>query len=129
VEDDVLTKILVTILVILGAIVYLRRGRGHKVNRIADMADAQKSPLLSRVIIYTMIAVSMLASAGYWGWSWYDDNTVVEVTITSPIEAMTNSYKVRKKDIEAQRITTVDGIQIRLSNQERLTIKTTNSPQ
>ncbi len=42
---------------------------------------------------------------------------------------MTNSYKVRKKDIEAQRITTVDGIQIRLSNQERLTIKTTNSPQ
>ncbi|WP_392341791.1 hypothetical protein [uncultured Shewanella sp.] len=91
--------------------------------------DAQKSPLLSRVIIYTMIAVSMLASAGYWGWSWYDDNTVVEVTITSPIEAMTNSYKVRKKDIEAQRITTVDGIQIRLSNQERLTIKTTNSPQ
>jgi hypothetical protein len=53
----------------------------------------------------------------------YDENTVVEVTITSPIEAMTTSYKVRKKDIEAKRITTVDGIQIRLSNQERLTIK------
>lgn len=123
-EDNVLTKILVTILVILGAIVYLRRGRGHKVNRITEMANAQKSPLFSRVIIYTMIAVSMLASAGYWGWSWYDDNTVVEVTITSPIEAMTDSYKVRKKDIEAQRITTVDGIQIRLSNQERLTVKT-----
>ncbi|MFT5759715.1 MAG: TRAP-type C4-dicarboxylate transport system permease small subunit [Alteromonadaceae bacterium] len=122
-EDNVLTKILVTILVILGAIVYLRRGRGHKVNRITEMANTQKSPLFSRVIIYTMIAVSMLASAGYWGWSWYDDNTVVEVTITSPIKAMTDSYKVRKKDIEAQRITTVDGIQIRLSNQERLTVK------
>ncbi|AZG72147.1 hypothetical protein [Shewanella livingstonensis] len=123
-----LTKILVTILVILGAIVYLRRGRGHKVNRITEMANTQKSPLFSRVIIYTMIAVSMLASAGYWGWSWYDDNTVVEVTITSPIEAMTDSYKVRKKDIEAQQITTVDGIQIRLSNQERLTVKAVEAP-
>jgi hypothetical protein len=123
VEDNVLTKILVTILVILGAIVYLRRGRGSKASRSAAMADAQNSPFFSRVIIHAMIAVSMLATAGYWGWSWYDDNTVVDVTISSPIEAMTASYKVRKKDIEAQRITTVDGIQIRLSNQERLTVK------
>jgi predicted transcriptional regulator of viral defense system len=69
-----------------------------------------------------MIALSMLATAGYWGWGWYDDNTVVQVTISSPIEAMTASYKVRKKDIQEQRITTIDGIQIRLSNQERLTV-------
>jgi len=55
----------------------------------------------------------------------YDDNTVVDVTISSPIEAMTASYKVRKKDIEAEKITTIDGIQIRLSNQERLAIKAT----
>ena len=87
------------------------------------MPDPNKSSFLSRAIVYAMIAVSMLATAGYWGWAWYDDNTVVEVTITSPIDAMSDSYKVRKKDIEAQRITTVDGIQIRLSNQERLTVK------
>ncbi|WP_137222961.1 hypothetical protein [Shewanella sp. MEBiC00475] len=118
-----LTKILVTILVIVGAIVYLRRGRGSNVNRNTVMADMQSSPFFSRVIIYTMIAVSMLASASYWGWSWYDDNTIVDVTISSPVEAMSASYKVRKKDIEDQRITTVDGIQIRLSNQERLTVK------
>ncbi len=122
-EDIVLTKILVTILVIVGAIVYLRRGRGSNVNRNTVMADMQSSPFFSRVIIYTMIAVSMLASASYWGWSWYDDNTIVDVTISSPVEAMSASYKVRKKDIEDQRITTVDGIQIRLSNQERLTVK------
>ncbi|MGX9460775.1 hypothetical protein ACWXWU_05950 [Shewanella sp. A14] len=118
-----LTKILITILVILGATVYLRSGRGRKVSSNAAITTAEKAPFFSRMIIYTMIAVSMLASAGYWGWGWYDDNTVVEVTITSPIEAMTTSYKVRKKDIEAQRITTIDGIQIRLSNQERLTVK------
>ena len=120
-----LTKILVTLLVIIGAIVYLRRGRGNKVSRSAAMAETEKYPFFSRAIIYAMIAMSMLATAGYWGWSLYDDNTVVDVTISSPIEAMTASYKVRKKDIEAKKITTIDGIQIRLSNQERLTIKAT----
>lgn len=122
-EDNVLTKILVTILVIVGAIVYLRRGRGSKVNRSAALIAAERSPLFSRVLIYSMIALSMIASASYWGWSWYDDNTIVDVTISSPIDAMSTRYKVRKKDIEDQRITTVDGIQIRLSNQERLTVK------
>lgn len=119
-----LTKILITILVIVGAVVYLRRGRGNPKNRIVDMPEPHTSPLFSRAIVYIMIAISMLATAGYWGWGWYDDNTIVEVTISSPIEAMTASYQVRKKDIEEQRITTIDGIQIRLSNQERLTVNT-----
>ena len=117
-----LTKILITMLVIIGAVVYLRRGRSNKVTHSNTTFHIEKPPLLSRVIIYTMIALSMLATAGYWGWGWYDDNTVVQVTISSPIEAMTASYKVRKKDIQEQRITTIDGIQIRLSNQERLTV-------
>ncbi|MCL1065750.1 hypothetical protein L2735_02875 [Shewanella olleyana] len=117
-----LTKILVTLLVIVGAFAYLRSGRGSKVSRSEALA-VESSPFLSRAVIYAMIAVSMIASAGFWGWTWYDDNTVVEVTISSPVEAMSASYQVRKKDIEAQRITTVDGIQIRLSNQERITVK------
>ncbi|ARD21289.1 MULTISPECIES: hypothetical protein [Shewanella] len=122
-----LTKILVTLLVIAGAFAYIRSGRGTKVSNNDKLLAGENSPFFSRVVIYAMIAVSMLASAGYWGWTWYDDNTIVEVTISSPVEAMSASYQVRKKDIEAQRITTVDGIQIRLSNQERLTVKATES--
>nr|WP_303648620.1 hypothetical protein [Shewanella metallivivens] len=107
----------------MGAVVYLRRGQHRKVSYSTRTIEIEKPPVLSKMTIYAMIAVSMLATAGYWGWGWYDDNTIVEVTISSPIEAMTASYKVRKKDIEDQRITTIDGIQIRLSNQERLTVK------
>nr|WP_283106199.1 hypothetical protein [Shewanella saliphila] len=106
----------------MGAVVYLRRGRNRNV-KYTRTIEIEKPPVLSKIAIYSMIAVSMLATAGYWGWGWYDDNTIVEVTISSPIEAMTASYQVRKKDIEDQRITTIDGIQIRLSNQERLTVK------
>ena len=118
-----LTKILITILVILSALMYLRRGRSPKTSYNTKTIEIEKPPLLSKIAIYAMIALSMLATAGYWGWGWYDDNTIVEVTISSPIEAMTASYKVRKKDIHEQRITTVDGVHIRLSNQERLTVE------
>lgn len=121
-----LTKIFITLFIVIGAVVYLRRGRGKKVPLASD--NREQPPLRSKVVIYTTIALSMLVTAGYWCWSWYDDNTVVQVTISSPIEAMTASYQVRKKDIKEQRITTIDGIQIRLSSQERLTVKPLATP-
>lgn len=108
---------------------YIRSGRGKKESSALISMGSNSSPLFSKLIIYPMIAVSMLATAAFWGWSWYDDNTVVEVTISSPVEAMSATYQVRKKDIEAQRITTVDGIQIRLSNQERITVAAPSTPE
>ncbi|MDO6619817.1 MULTISPECIES: hypothetical protein [unclassified Shewanella] len=117
-----LTKILVTLLVIVACVLYIRSGRGTKKKPALVSMGSDSSPLFSKLIIYPMIAVSMLVTAAFWGWSWYDDNKIVQVTISSPVEAMSATYYVRKKDIEAQRITTVDGIQIRLSNQERITV-------
>ncbi|WP_144213076.1 hypothetical protein [Shewanella donghaensis] len=117
-----LTKLIVTLLVILACVMYIRSGRAKKESPALVSMGSDSSPLFSKLIIYPMIAVSMLATAAFWGWSWYDDNTIVEVTISSPVEAMSTTYQVRKKDIEAQRITTIDGIQIRLSNQERITV-------
>ncbi len=68
------------------------------------------------------IAVSMVGSIGYWYWNWQDGNQVVRVTIVSPKVDRTSVYQVRKKDIFINQITTVDGINIRLSNQERVII-------
>ncbi|WP_348272997.1 hypothetical protein [Shewanella aestuarii] len=122
----VLTKILITLLVIIGASFYLRKGR--KVSKteqaIADQGrfGGSQNPFFNRVLVYGLIAVSMLATAAYWGWNWYDENQVVTVQISSPIAAMSATYQVRKKDIHASKITTLDGIEIRLSNQERVTI-------
>ncbi|GAA0780036.1 MULTISPECIES: hypothetical protein [Pseudomonadati] len=121
-----LTKILVTLLVIIGALFYLRRGRKTPTKTQQAIVEQTKHPLTNKVIIYGVIALSMLSTAVFWGWNLYDDNRIVTVQISSPIEAMSSQYQVRKKDIHARKITTVDGIEIRLSNQERVTISDYN---
>lgn len=123
-----LTKILITLLVIIGASFYLRKGRNvtktEQAIRSQGRFGGSQNPFFNRILVYGLIAVSMLATASYWGWNWYDENQVVTVQISSPMEAMSAVYQVRKKDIQARKITTIDGIEIRLSNQERVTIST-----
>nr|WP_153664433.1 hypothetical protein [Shewanella intestini] len=102
---------------------YLRHGR-KKQQQVTTKYELANEGRFSgaKLSIYCLILLSLSATVAYWGWGWYQDNIIVNVTITSPLEQKTQTYQVRKKDIEMQRITTVDGVQIRLSNQERITI-------
>ncbi|BAJ01703.1 hypothetical protein [Shewanella violacea] len=114
-----LTKILITALVIVGAFFYLR-----KPARLPAQTEieAEGKSIMLRYIFMGLIAVSMLGSTGYWYWNWQDGNQVVTVTIVSPIKDSTSVYHVRKKDIFNNKLTTVEGIHIRLSDQDRVII-------
>ncbi|WP_299797006.1 hypothetical protein [uncultured Shewanella sp.] len=114
-----LTKILVTLLVIAGALFYIRKpARAVRAEKTADVGKQ----ILFKYVVYGLIAFSLLASSGYWYWNWQDGNQIVDVTIVSPNIATSEVYQVRKKDIGNNMLTTVDGISIRLSNQERVVI-------
>lgn len=116
-----LTKIIITLLVILVALFYLRKPTAS-----AKMQGASRlgKEMMFKYVIYGFILISMLASGGYWYWNWQDGNQVVSVTIVSPLEKSSLSYKVRKKDILSHEITTLEGLNIRLSSQERVIIAT-----
>ncbi|PHQ76835.1 MAG: hypothetical protein COB74_00435 [Shewanella sp.] len=122
-EFAVFTKILITLLVIVGAFFYLRKPA--RISAQTSTVDVGKRIML-RYIFMGLIAVSMLGSTGYWYWNWQDGNQVVRVTIVSPLIDSTSVYQVRKKDILNNQITTLDGINIRLSNQERVIIANSN---
>nr|WP_283102737.1 hypothetical protein [Shewanella abyssi] len=115
----VLTKILVTLLVIAGAIFYIRQS---KVSRTKERTQDMGKGMIIRFSLYITLSISLLASAGYWYWDWQDGNKVVSVTIVSPVSNDTVVYQVRKKHIANNEIITIDGIRVRLSNQERITI-------
>jgi len=119
VENSVLTKILVTLLVIAGALFYIRK---PSATREKETAAQLGQRMIMRYVLFGLVSVSLLASAGYWYWSWQDGAKIVEVTIVSPIAESSAVYQVYKRDIKADEITTVDGINIRLSNQERVII-------
>ncbi|WP_394205627.1 hypothetical protein [Shewanella waksmanii] len=114
-----LTKILVTLLVIAGAFFYIRRPKEN--NQTQSTANIGQR-MMMRYVLFAIIALSLIASGGYWYWNWQDGNQIVHVTIVSPLDANETVYQVHKKDIGHNQITTVDGLNIRLSNQERIVI-------
>jgi uncharacterized membrane protein len=118
----VLTKILVTLLVIASAIFYIRQS---KVSGTKERTQDMGKGIIIRFSLYIIISLSLLASAGYWYWDWQDGNKVVSVTIVSPVSNDSVVYQVRKKHITNNELITIDGIRIRLSNQERITIAKT----
>ncbi|WP_308443277.1 MULTISPECIES: hypothetical protein [unclassified Shewanella] len=119
---SVLTKILITLLIIVGAMVYMRKPREKGVR--ASTKELGKNIKL-RIVAYVLIGLSLTATSAYWYWDWSDGNKVVSVTIVSPMSNESVVYQVRKKDIASNEITTINGIRIRLSNQERIIVANT----
>ncbi|WOT03906.1 hypothetical protein [Shewanella youngdeokensis] len=119
-----LTKIIVTLLVIVGAIFYLRQS---KVSQTKATTQDMGKGMIVRFSLYTALSLSLIASAGYWFWDWQDGNEVVSVTIVSPMKDEVVIYHVRKKDIAKDEIVTTDGIRVRLSSQERIIVASTGN--
>ncbi|MDR8523509.1 MULTISPECIES: hypothetical protein [Shewanella] len=116
-----LTKILITVLVIVVAMLYIRRPKEQNQSTRVNTKDLANNIKL-KVAGYILIALSLTATAAYWYWDWSDGRQVVSVTIVSPASDESVVYQVRKKDITSNEITTINGIRIRLSNQERIIV-------
>ena len=116
-----LTKILITVLVIVVAMLYIRRPKEQSQSTRVNTKELANNIKL-RVVGYILIALSLTATAAYWYWDWSDGRQVVSVTIVSPASDESVVYQVMKKDITSNEITTINGIRIRLSNQERIIV-------
>lgn len=116
---SVLTKILITIFIIASVMFYLR-----KKSQTSSKSTHTNitTPSQFKYLTFGFVALSLCLSAGYIFMQWQDDNKVVNVTIISPSSKNEQTYLVRKKDISINEIKTLDGITIRLSNQERIEI-------
>ncbi|QYJ84813.1 hypothetical protein K0I73_11120 [Shewanella mesophila] len=114
-----LTKILITLLVIAGALFYIRRPA--KVSR-TETAGQLGQRILFRYVAFAIVVLAIIGSGAYWYWSWEEGNEVVSVTIVSPVQEKTTIYRVHKRDIGINELTTIEGVKVRLSNQERIII-------
>jgi len=99
----------------------------RKKNQTSTASKHTRTPVPSqfKYLTFGFVALSLCLSAGYIFMQWQDDNKVVNVTIISPTSTDEQTYLVRKKDIGVNEIKTLDGITIRLSNQERIVIADT----
>lgn len=118
-----LTKILLTILVIAGAWFLLLKRTRLIQPQVINIADKPLGSSLWRRYLLTGIFVVLgLGLLSYSVWYWRDQHQVVTVRIVSPNADNNGEYRVRKGDISDSKMVTLDGIHIRFSTQERLAI-------
>ena len=118
-----ITKILITLLVIAGCYLYLKRR--NKVARQPvrqNVVDRSAETLSIKLIAIILLSVSVLGSASFLGYQWYDGHTLLEVRIINPGTATEVVYQVYKADLNDRSFTTVDGQSVRIAASERLEI-------
>ncbi|MCF1428265.1 MAG: hypothetical protein LPH21_15595 [Shewanella sp.] len=114
-----LTKILLTLMVLIIAWHFLTRKRGVKQSR-QTMITGQS--VLKRYGIIGLLSLLLAVGLGVSVWHWYYGYQVVTVTISTPSTGHSETFKVRRKDIEGNRLATIDGLLIRVSDQQSVTV-------
>lgn len=114
-----ITKILITLLIIAIAYWYVTKDRDM-------LAKTQKESSLSKTVknyLTTGFLIIILAlMLGFGVWHWLDQQQLMQITITSPLDGQSQTYIAKKKAIHSNQITTIEGIKVRFSEQERVTI-------
>ncbi|QSX35102.1 hypothetical protein JYB87_07780 [Shewanella avicenniae] len=113
----VLTKLLVTLLVVvIGWKVINKRQTSTSIQSAKAASSLSNNK-------YTLVAgLLLVVAAAIVGWQWWVGFQQVSVTIVSPRDGKVETYLVRKRDISENKIVTVDGLIIRLSQEERIEI-------
>lgn len=127
-----LTKILVTALVILGCYAFLRfqRNKQSTQSNQAAITDKQqaKSAISSsfRWVAACLVILTLVTAVGFFIYNWQDNHELLIVKITNPHNGETVSYQVYKGDLQERSFETVQGQMVRVSNSERIDITTSS---
>ncbi len=124
-----MTKILLTLLVIIGGVIFLR----HKKSLEQPLANERNTKIINiqpeldsarqnniKIIAISVLALTLLSGTAMLFLDWQDDHSIYEIKIVNPQTGNTDSYQAYKKDLRGRTFTTITGQQIAVSEMERL---------
>jgi len=123
-----ITKILVTALVIVACYVYLRHQRqkqdGTSVQTTLATAVTNKNTVSSQFkwLAISLVVLTACAAIGFFIYNLVDDRRVLNVKITNPHNSEVVTYHVYKGDMQERSFETLQGQQIRISINERIEV-------
>ncbi|MBY5992079.1 hypothetical protein [Ferrimonas balearica] len=110
-----LLKILLTLVVVLVGATLIKR-------RQSPVSAPRPSVVPPKAWILGLVVVAVLA--GLWGYQRYQSqNQVLELTVFSASQGEPQRYLVRRGEMDGRRFVTLEGLQVQLSDQDRVEIK------
>ena len=122
-----LTKILVTALIILACFYYLRYQRNKQqasTQKTSAVTSARKFSLASQIkwLAGGLVGLTICAAIATFIYGWLDKQQVLNVKVTSPYSGEVVTYQVYKGDMDERSFETVQGQKIRIGNSERIEV-------
>ena len=123
-----ITKILVTALIIAACYVYLRHQRQKQIGTSAQTKSAtavtNKNTVTSQFkwLAISLVVLTACAAIGFFIYNLMDDRRVLNVKITNPHNSEVVTYQVYKGDMQERSFETLQGQQVRISSSERIEI-------
>lgn len=117
-----LSKILVTIAVVLAVITFYRIKNSERLASAARKIESRTpaNNRFGRMMAYGFVGVLILISVGWYGLHWREQHRVITVRVIG--ESGTTTYKAYNKDLKGGRLETIDGKTVILGESERVEI-------
>lgn len=120
-----LTKILVTVLVVIAVLTFYRVKNSGRVTdaarRLETRTPAEKR--FGRMVAYGFAGLLILISAAWYGMHWREQHRIITIRVIS--DSGTTTYKAYNKDLKGNRFESIDGRTVRLGDSERVEIIST----
>jgi hypothetical protein len=129
-----ISKLFLTILLIVGLIYYVRsRGsarppEGRRREHIAT-PPARQEPLVPRAILYIFIALMLLATSVILYFDWEKNYRVVTIRVINSDTGQVSEYQARRGDIDGRTFETLDGKVVTLADVERMELELSKDSQ
>lgn len=123
-----LTKILLTALVIGAVYLYLRRKRervalGEARPFAAGSAPQPFQALAFRRLAGALLLLSLLGASAFFVHRWYDDQTLLNIRVINSTTGDVVLYQAYKGDLEGRSFVTVYGQSVSIAGNERMEIQ------
>lgn len=117
-------KIVLTVLVIVGAVVALRLRKRPLQRSVSvhenDSRLPAKQPALPKIAGYGALGIMLLGCAVFVYFQWQDTWQVVTVRVINAGSGKESTYQAYKGDVEGRSFTTTDGRTVNLAEVERM---------
>ena len=125
-----LTKIFLTLLVLVGAIMVMRNRQATVAQQsrqgAAQAAQAREDKVLTRILIIAFVVTMLVIGGGVFYWQWQASHEVLEIKVINGSTGQVTTYQAYQDALKGRSFKTLDGRSITVGDSERIEVMPTD---